>query len=110
MFLGNRMIIWSFAPISVTQLDLLKASLLTVFVEKIECSKLGVKLDWILDMRLIWGWEEVEAKSKTTSEVPSTQVLVVTMLTMAAWCPSPRLPLVLRNANNYSHCALDIGH
>ena len=111
MFLGNRMDHMIFCSYIYYPIRLTKGFPIDCFcVEKIECSKLGVKLDWIPDMRLNWGWEEAEAKSETTSEVPSTQVLVVTVLTMVAWCPSPRLPLVLRNANNYSHCALDIGH
>ena len=35
--------IWSVAPVSMTQSKFLNASLLIVFVEKIECVKLGLK-------------------------------------------------------------------
>ena len=48
-------IIWSVAPVSMTQSVELKASLFTVLAEKIECSKLGLKgkVDRVPDMELM---------------------------------------------------------
>ena len=106
--------IWSIVHVSMTQLDALKASLLTVLAKKMECSRVEVKgkLEWIPDMRAKWdvvgltyGCVEIATISGTTLETPSTPVAMQEVHTFAAWWASPRSVPEVRKANNCSHCA-----
>jgi len=81
---------WSVAPMSITQSELLKAFLSKILTEKTECFRLGRKgiLKFILDMKAALVLRLGEAEVPTTSNAipisPSTPVYMQEELTLAA--------------------------
>ena len=103
--------IWSVAPVSITQSELLKAFLSTILVEKTECFRLGTRgiLEFIPDMKtaLVLRLGEVEVEVPTTSDVipvgPSTPVYMQEELTLAQYIKAGLSCGMCKSLNKYNN-------